>query len=165
MKWQWKVHFIRPTVANPLINLFAPSEQSDYIEGRRHETSRQGVLGVLPQFFFLILGASMCVFNGFFMHLEQDFSPFGHDLLLEKIFLVTRETKCWTKLFLDSHDFFTFFSTACFFDTISPMYLQVLEGTFNTDHWSSFKELCFRKDIHLVFSITCRTSVKDAGFI
>ena len=43
------------------------------------------------------------------MHLEQDFSPFGHNLLLEKIFLVMRETECWTKLFSDSHDFLTFF--------------------------------------------------------
>ena len=51
----------------------------------------------------------MCVFNGVFMHLGPDFSPFGHDLLLEKIFLVTRETECWTKLFSDSHDFFYFF--------------------------------------------------------
>ena len=59
--------------------------------------------------FFLILGASMCVFNGVFMQLGPDFSPFGHDLLLEKIFLVTRETECWTKLFSDSNDFFTFF--------------------------------------------------------
>ena len=62
-----------------------------------------------PPSFFLILCASMCVFNGFFMHLGPDFRHFGHDLLLEKIFLVTRETKCWTKLFSDSHDFFTFF--------------------------------------------------------
>ena len=43
------------------------------------------------------------------MHLGPDFSPFGHDLLLEKIFLVTQETKCWTTLFSDSHNFFTFF--------------------------------------------------------
>ena len=62
-----------------------------------------------PPSFFLILGASMCVFNGIFMHLGPDFSPFGHDILLEKIFLVTRETECWTKMFSDSHDFFTFF--------------------------------------------------------
>ena len=34
----------------------------------------------------------MCVFNGVFMHLGPDFSPFGHDLSLEKIFLVMRET-------------------------------------------------------------------------
>ena len=40
------------------------------------------------------------------MHLGQDFSTFGHNLLLEKIFLVTRETKCWTKLFSDGHNFF-----------------------------------------------------------
>ena len=31
----------------------------------------------------------MCVFNGVFMHLGPDFSPFGHDFLLEKIFLDT----------------------------------------------------------------------------
>ena len=43
------------------------------------------------------------------MHLGPDFSPFGHDLLLEKIFLVTRENECWTKLFSDSLDFLLFF--------------------------------------------------------
>ena len=30
----------------------------------------------------------MCVFNGVFMRLGPDFSRFGHNLLLEKIFLV-----------------------------------------------------------------------------
>ena len=104
-------------------------------------------------------------FNRVFMHLGPDFSPFGHNLLLEKIFLVTREIECWTKLFSDSHIFFYFFSTACFFDIILPMSPQDLESTFSTDPWWSFKGLCFRKDIHLVFSITCRTPVKDAGFI
>ena len=69
------------------------------------------------------------------------------------------------KLFSDSHNFFYFFPTACFFDIISPMSPQVLESTLSTDPWWSFKELCFQKDIHFVFSITCRTSVKDAGFI
>ena len=64
------------------------------------------------------------------MHLGPDFSPFGHNLLLEKIFLVTQETECWTKLFSDSHDFFT-----CFFDIISPMSPQVLESTFSTNPW------------------------------
>ena len=49
--------------------------------------------------FVINFGRSMCVFNGGFMHLGPDFSPFGHDFLLEKIFLVTRETECWTKLF------------------------------------------------------------------
>ena len=134
------------------------------MRGRINLLSTGGFRGS-PSSFFSILGASMCVFNGVFMHLGPDFSPFGHDLLLEKIFLVTRETECWTKLFSDSHDLFTFFSTACFFDIISPMSPQVLESTFSTDPWWSFKELCFRKDIHLVFSITCRTPVKDAGFI
>ena len=71
----------------------------------------------------------MCVFNGVFMLLGPDFSPFGHDLLLEKIFLVTRETECSTKLFSDSHNCFYFFSTACFFNIISPMSPQVLEST------------------------------------
>ena len=104
-------------------------------------------------------------FNGVFMHLGADFSPFGHDLLLEKIFLVTRETECWPKLFSDSHDFLILFSTACFFDIILPLSPQVLESTFSTDPWWSFNLLCFRKDIHLVFSITCRTPIKDAGFI
>ena len=56
----------------------------------------------------------MCVFNGVFMHLGPDFSPFGHDLLLEKIFLVRRETECGTKLFSDSHNFFLFFFYSMF---------------------------------------------------
>ena len=63
----------------------------------------------LPQVFFFNFGRFYVRFDGVFMHLEQDFSPFGHDLLQEKIFLVLRETECWTKLFSDSHDFFTFF--------------------------------------------------------
>ena len=70
----------------------------------------------------------MCVFNAFFMHLGPNFSPFGHDLLLEKIFLITRETECWTKLFSDSHDFFYFFSTACFFDLCPRRFWKVLHG-------------------------------------
>ena len=61
--------------------------------------------------------------------------------------------------------FFYFFLQQRFFDIILPMSPQVLESTFSTDPWWSFKELCFRKDIHLVFSIICRTPVKDAGFI
>ena len=40
-----------------------------------------------PSSFFLIFGASMCVFDGFFMHLGPDFSPFGHDLLLGNLML------------------------------------------------------------------------------
>ena len=71
--------------------------------------STGGFRGSPPSFFFQFW-ALLCAFlMGFFMHLGQDFSPFGQDLLLEKIFLVTRETECWTKLFSDSHDFFYFF--------------------------------------------------------
>ena len=78
-------------------------------EGGLIPLSTGGFRGSPPSFFFFILGASMCVFNGVFMQLGPDFSPFGHNLLREKIFLVTRETECWTKLFSDSHDFSTFF--------------------------------------------------------
>ena len=67
-----------------------------------------GVLGDLPHFFFNF-GRFHVSFNGGYMHLGPDFSPFGHDLLLEKIFLVMRVTECWTKLFSDSHDFFLLF--------------------------------------------------------
>ena len=50
---------------------------------------RQRVLGVLPQYFFFNLSAPMCVFNVLcvFTRLGPDFSRFGHDFLLEKIFL------------------------------------------------------------------------------
>ena len=69
------------------------------------------------------------------------------------------------KIVFRQSGFFHFFSTACFFDIILPMSPQVLESTFSTDPCWSFKELCFQKYIHLVFSITCRTHVKVAGFI
>ena len=74
---------------------------------------------------FFNFGRFYVRFNGFLMHLGPDFSPFGHDLLLKKIFLVMGETEYWTKLFSDSHDSFYFFSTVCFFDIISPMSPQV----------------------------------------
>ena len=51
----------------------------------------------------------MCFFKLGFMRLGPDFSRFGRNLLLEKIFLVARETKCWTKLFSDSHKLFYIF--------------------------------------------------------
>ena len=41
------------------------------------------------------------------MRLGPDFSRFGHDLLLEKIFLVTRETECWTIFHLCPRRFWT----------------------------------------------------------
>ena len=104
---------------------------------------------------------------GFFMHLGPDFSPFGHNLLLEKIFLVTwsRGKPNAGQNCFHTVTIFYFFSTAFFFDIILPMSPQVLESTFSTDPWWSFKELCYRKDIHLVFSITCRIPIKDANFI
>ena len=43
------------------------------------------------------------------MRLGPDFSRFGHNLLQEKIFFAALETKCWTKLFSDSHKLFYFF--------------------------------------------------------
>ena len=58
------------------------------------------------------------------------------------------------KIVFRQSGFFYFFSKACFFDIILPMSPQVLKSTFSTDSWWSFKELCFRKDILLVFSIT-----------
>ena len=42
-----------------------------------------------PQSFFFNFGRFYVRFNRVFMHLGPDFSPFGHNLLLEKIFLVT----------------------------------------------------------------------------
>ena len=91
-----------------------------------------------------------------FMHLRPDFSLFGHNLLLEKIFLVMQIPNAGQNCFQTVTINFYFFSTACFFDIVLPMSPQVLESTFSTDPWWSFKEMCFRKDIHLVFSITCR---------
>ena len=35
-------------------------------------------LSASPEIFFLILSASMCAFNGFFMRFGPDFSRFGH---------------------------------------------------------------------------------------
>ena len=79
------------------------------------------------------------------MRLRPDFSRFCHDLLLEKIFLVTRETECWTNLFSDSHDFFLIFSTARFFDIISSMSPQVLGSTFSMILGGTSKRRVFEK--------------------
>ena len=73
------------------------------------------------------------------MHLGPGFSPFGHDPMLEKIFLVTRETKCWTKLFSDSHDFFF---TFCL-QHVSLTLFHLCPRRFWKVLWWSFKELCF----------------------
>ena len=66
-------------------------------------------LGGLPYFFFNFKRFYVC-FNAVFMRLGQYFSRFGHNILLKRYFFVARETKCWTKSFSGSHDFFfTFF--------------------------------------------------------
>ena len=124
---------------------------SKVVRQKKSSNAEGGFWGSPPSFFFKFW-ALLCAF----LMVGPDFSRFGHNLLLEKIFLVTQETKCWTKLFSDSHDFFYFFSSACFFDIISSMSLQALERTFSTYPWWYFKESCFQKDIHLVFSITFR---------
>ena len=49
--------------------------------------SGKGCLRRLPRYFFFILSASIRVLMGGYMRFGQDFSRFGHDLLLEKIFL------------------------------------------------------------------------------
>ena len=128
-------------MANPLIRLFAPSEQSDYIKCRRHERGD----------FYAFWTRFPSFWSRSFA--RKDISCHARNPMLDKI------------VFRQSRFFYFFFSTACFFDIISPMSPQVLESTLSTDPWWSFKQLCFRKDIHLVFSITRRTPVKDAGFI
>ena len=50
----------------------------------------------------------MFILMVFFMHLGLGFSPFGDYFLPEKIFIDERETECWAKSFLDSHDFHFF---------------------------------------------------------
>ena len=82
-------------------------------------------------------------FNGVLCVWDEISVVFGHDLLLEKIFLVKPDTECCTKLFSDSYVFF--FSKACFFDIISSMSPEVLESTFSTDHWWYFEESWFLK--------------------
>ena len=86
----------------------------------------------------------MCVFNGVLCIWDQisvllvtsfakkDISCHATNRMLDKI--VFRQSRV-----------FYFFSKACFFDIILPMSLQVLESTFSTDPWWSFKELFFKK--------------------
>ena len=47
----------------------------------------------------LLLSASMCAVFGAFV---TGFQSFWSQILLEKIFLDARETRCWTKYFLQS---------------------------------------------------------------
>ena len=120
-------------------------------EGTRRGRAREGDsplfrgVGGLPLDFFWAL---LCAF---FMNSGTDFS---HDFLLENI---------WNQMI-----FFLLFSSACFFDTISPMFTQALTRYFK--HWSLvvLQRVVFSKRYTMyvytsVFSI--RTPVKDAGFI
>ena len=69
----------------------------------------------------------MCVFNGFFMRLGPDFIRFGHKDISCRV-----RNRMLDKIVLKhSHVFFyTFFSSACFFDIISSMSSQVLTKYF-----------------------------------
>ena len=60
------------------------------------------------------------------MRLGPDFSRFGHDLLLEKIFLSLEKPNAGQNCFQQSHFFIYIFSSACFFDIISSISPQVL---------------------------------------
>ena len=65
----------------------------------------------------------MCVFNGVFMRLGSDFSRFGH----KDISCRVRNRMLDKIVFRQPHVFFfTFFSSACFFDIISSIPPQVL---------------------------------------
>ena len=113
-------------------------------EGGKHKRgdnsrSRQGVWGLL-----------YVRFKGGFMRQGPDFSRFGHNRLLEKIFLVARGTECWTNLFSDSHDFCTFFLQHISLTLFHLCPRRFWQSTFSTDPSWCFKELCFRKDMHLI---------------
>ena len=45
----------------------------------------------------------------FFYEFGTRFQSFWSQSFARKDIFVTQETECWTKLFSDSHDFFTFF--------------------------------------------------------
>ena len=108
-----------------------------------------------------------CKTLGFKKNMVYKIPPWGEVNHIQPVayFLSREKPNAGQNCFQTVTIFFNFFSTACFFDIISSMSRQVLESNFSTDPWWYFKELCFLKDIHLVFSITCRTPVKDAGFI
>ena len=63
----------------------------------------------------------------FFMRLGPDFSRFGHKDITCRV----RNRMLDKIVFRQSHDFFfTFLSSACFFDIISSMFPQVLAKYF-----------------------------------
>ena len=86
----------------------------------------------------------MCVFNVFLMGLGvPDFSRFGHNLLLENIFLVARENECWIKLFSDSHNFFYFLLQRVSLRLFHQCPRRFCQSTFSTDTWWYFKRVVF----------------------
>ena len=93
----------------------------------------------------------MCVFKEGFMRLGPYFSCFGHNHLLEKIFLGPLEkanagqNRLQTVLI-----FFPFFLQHFSLTLFQLCPRRFWQSTFSTDPWWYFKELCFRKDIHLV---------------
>ena len=68
----------------------------------------------------------MCVLMGFFMRLGPDFSRFG----FKDISCRVRNRMLDKIVFRQSHVFFKFFSSACFFDIISSMSPQALAKYF-----------------------------------
>ena len=82
----------------------------EVIECRKH---KRGILPLSSGGFqrspprkFLNFGRFYVRFNGVLCVLDEISVVFGHNLLLEKIFLVKRETECCTKLFSDNYVFF-----------------------------------------------------------
>ena len=70
----------------------------------------------------------MCVFYVFFMRLGTDFS---HDFLLKIYFLASEKPNAGQNRFQKVTIFLLFFfSSACFFDSISPMFPQAFAKYF-----------------------------------
>ena len=93
----------------------------------------------------------MCVFNGV-LCFGTRFQSFWSRSFARKDISCHVRNRMLDKIVFKQSRFFYFFSTACFFDIISPISPQVLESTFSTDPWWSFKELCFQKDILSIFN-------------
>ena len=84
----------------------------------------------------------MCVFNAFF----DAFGTFWLRIMLEKIFLDARETKCWTDFFSYSHDFhFCRQHVSLRLIHLCPKVFGKV-STLSTDSWWHFTDSCFRKD-------------------
>ena len=79
-----------------------------------------------PPSFFLILGASMCVLMGFYAFGTR-FQSFWSRSFARKDISCHVRNRMLDKIVFRQSRFFLLFSTACFFDIISPMSPQVLE--------------------------------------